>query len=466
MTARTSAGRGLQPEFLRDAVRGAPSAMCAAQCYPSAIVAIVAMMLALALFGAGSDAPEAHVVFDAPTAATMAPVRLRASLPASDPADVFVEALDFDTLVHGSARRDTWGRGVLRRGTVLPAVRRWWSTSCGGYWVELAGGGGVCDRDGVRMREAADTPAELTLAPDLGVDLPYRYARAVAEGTPRLSRLPTARELAKLPASVPHERTRGVVFVALDRPHTVGDVVFYRTLEGDFIAEDALVHVEAPQTAGQPIFSASLPIAFVVGESVPVHHRAGEAIRPFGVAERTARFEVAGIVEIEGTAYVESDEGALMQRSDIRLAERIAPPSDVTEDERWIHIDLDEQILVAYEGARPVYVTLVSTGKSGYETPAGTYRIRRKYVSRRMRGPDPETGSYDIAEVPWVMYYHRGYALHGAYWHDEFGKVRSHGCTNIPPQAARWLFQWTAPEVPAGWHGVFVAGTRLVLTRD
>jgi len=83
-----------------------------------------------------------------------------------------------------------------------------------------------------------------------------------------------------------------------------------------------------------------------------------------------------------------------------------------------------------------------------------------------MTGPDPDTGTYDIAEVPWALYYQGGYALHGAYWHDEFGTVRSHGCTNVPPSAARWLFEWTSPEIPEGWHANFEAGTRVAFTRD
>ena len=56
--------------------------------------------------------------------------------------------------------------------------------------------------------------------------------------------------------------------------------------------------------------------------------------------------------------------------------------------------------------------------------------------------------------MPFVQYFHKGYALHGAYWHDDFGKVRSHGCVNLAPKDAAWLFEWTDPSVPRDWHGV------------
>jgi hypothetical protein len=82
-----------------------------------------------------------------------------------------------------------------------------------------------------------------------------------------------------------------------------------------------------------------------------------------------------------------------------------------------------------------------------------------------MRGPDPDHGRYDIADVPWTMYYRGGLAMHGAYWHDEFGRVRSHGCTNLPPAAARWLFNWTSPDIPQGWQGVHAEGTWVYYTR-
>ncbi|MBW2162731.1 MAG: L,D-transpeptidase [Deltaproteobacteria bacterium] len=71
-----------------------------------------------------------------------------------------------------------------------------------------------------------------------------------------------------------------------------------------------------------------------------------------------------------------------------------------------------------------------------------------------MNATDPIDGFYEVEEVPWTLYYHGGYALHGAYWHTDFGKVRSHGCTNIAPVDARWLYYWSEPEVPAAWHAV------------
>jgi lipoprotein-anchoring transpeptidase ErfK/SrfK len=132
----------------------------------------------------------------------------------------------------------------------------------------------------------------------------------------------------------------------------------------------------------------------------------------------------------------------------------VKAPSGVPDEAKWVHVDLSEQTLVAYEGARPVYVTVISSGKEGYEPPTGLFQVQQKYISTTMNATDPIDGFYEVEEVPWTLYYHGGYALHGAYWHTDFGKVRSHGCTNIAPVDARWIYYWSDPEVPPAWHAV------------
>jgi hypothetical protein len=81
-----------------------------------------------------------------------------------------------------------------------------------------------------------------------------------------------------------------------------------------------------------------------------------------------------------------------------------------------------------------------------------------------MRGKDAEKGWYHIAEVPWTMYYRKYYAIHGAYWHEEFGNRRSHGCTNLAPADAYWLFHWALPRRPQDWHSVYKDGTYVYVT--
>jgi len=109
-----------------------------------------------------------------------------------------------------------------------------------------------------------------------------------------------------------------------------------------------------------------------------------------------------------------------------------------------IVIDLSEQKLRAYDGDELFLETHVSTGIKGTETPKGEFKILRKTPSRYMQGPLPGmTDSYDLPGVPWTMYFTwSGAAIHGAYWHNDFGKKHSHGCVNLPIAESQELYSW------------------------
>ncbi len=121
---------------------------------------------------------------------------------------------------------------------------------------------------------------------------------------------------------------------------------------------------------------------------------------------------------------------------------------------RRIEIDLSEQRLRAWEGKKLVYSfristgkrstptptgIRISTGKRSTPTPTGKFWINSKYRTNRMRGR-----GYDIPDVPYAMYFHRGYAIHGAYWHNRFGIPVSRGCVNLPVKQARQLYNWSS----------------------
>ena len=114
-------------------------------------------------------------------------------------------------------------------------------------------------------------------------------------------------------------------------------------------------------------------------------------------------------------------------------------PSPAPTGGRWIDVNLSAQRVTAYVGNTPVRSTLASTGLSATPTPTGQYRIYVKYVSTLMTGP-----GYYLPNVPYTMYFYRGYGLHGTYWHSNFGRPMSHGCINLPTPEAQWLFNWAS----------------------
>ena len=157
-------------------------------------------------------------------------------------------------------------------------------------------------------------------------------------------------------------------------------------------------------------------------------------------------------IDEEGKTFILSWSVAILRKPHPR-------PPEIPEGSKWIHVDISDQALTAYEGDMPVFVTLVSSGNEkkdpAYMTPRGLYWIISKNVTATMANLALDEEAYWIEDVPWTMYFYKSYALHGAFWHNVFGNMRSHGCVNLTPADARWLFYWTDPVVPLGWHGVY-----------
>ncbi|WP_052558709.1 L,D-transpeptidase, partial [Enhygromyxa salina] len=123
-----------------------------------------------------------------------------------------------------------------------------------------------------------------------------------------------------------------------------------------------------------------------------------------------------------------------------------------TGNDQWIDVDLGEQVLVAYRGGRAVFATMVSSGR-GMPTPRGNYPVWAKVAATTMANQAYEDNPYMVQGVPWVLLFQGHNALHGAYWHDNFGNRKSHGCVNLAPYDARYVFEWTGPTLPHGWTG-------------
>lgn len=127
----------------------------------------------------------------------------------------------------------------------------------------------------------------------------------------------------------------------------------------------------------------------------------------------------------------------------------------------WLETSVLGGWLIAYEGTKPVYATLVSPGRGGIprpdvdpletaSTPTGVWPISGKFATATMVAP----GEFIDSDVPWTQNFHGPHALHGAYWHDAWGEKKSAGCVNVSPIDGKWLYEFTDPKVPEGWHGI------------
>ena len=272
-------------------------------------------------------------------------------------------------------------------------------------------------------------------------------------------------------------------YVAIDRQFNWNNRNWYKTTAALVAPADRLAIREPPMFKGVEITGSEpvQPVGFILGTKAwkydvdPDKRRA----TPTAPVERfTGAILTGRVVPIGNTVFRETKEGWWMRTLDGTYTDPSAPPPGLGQGEKWIDVNLSRQTLVAFEGDRPVYATLVSSGKKprdpndkahDHQTVQGSFRIREKHVSVTMDGDGPAPGDmpYSIEDVPYVMYFEGSYALHAAFWHSNFGHEQSHGCVNLAPLDAKRLFFWTEPLLPQGWHGAIASkdrpGTRVVV---
>lgn len=306
---------------------------------------------------------------------------------------------------------------------------------------------------GTRPWLAPARPGAAPLAPvepGSGTDdgLPYRYYFAGRDGAYGYASLQHAAE------DAPDQDLEPGFAVAILEEQTAHGERWGRTKKGRWVPMKDLVPARPNLFHGE-LLDGALDLAWVNIERANVY--ATEKLdKPTGTR---VRFEKLKIAEEKGAA-LRLAEGGWMKSRDLARTRSAEPPPEAGPTERWIDVDLNQQVLTAYEGATAVFATIVSSGKgargSGFETHTGTFRIWVKLFTTKMDNLDKDDVDrhYAIEDVPWVQFFDKSIALHGAFWHQAFGHVHSHGCVNMAPLDARWLFAFTSPHLPAGWSAV------------
>lgn len=376
---------------------------------------------------------------------------------------------------------------------------------CAGGWYAVEPRGFVCL--GPASTLANDDPRALAAAevlPDASAPYPFHYG--VSVGAPRYHRIPSRaeqrrlesgldRHLANLPA--PDDALGGAVdarpagvapspaflrYTALVQKPLVADEDAFVGMKVSWAREfDAegrtwletpdltLIPKDKVRTGKRPDMHGvdlrvdkdfRLPLAFLWLDDVPKLTKdatgnlveSGESWPRHGFVPVTET-----LVRGKGGLYVKTRDGHYL-RSDLVTVIRSGKgrPKGVGPKDKWVSVKVTRGYLVAYEGDTPVYATAVSPGIDGilpreHATRRGQYTVGWKMLSADMAGEEKGKG-WLVDEVPFVAYYKGNYALHGAFWHDEFGRPKSHGCVNLAPADAQFLFRWMDPALPEGWY--------------
>lgn len=363
---------------------------------------------------------------------------------------ISAEMLLDDQPIYAAPRSDASRRGSAIGGVRLPIFTARRGPGCAGRWLNVGANAWVCQE---KIRFSGDPAISAAEVPrDQPDGLPFRYYFVGANGSAAYSRL----EFADIAA--PEMELQPGFAVAIVEQRSRGDDLYGRTHKGRWIPMRDLGPVRTQRFHGEEIVDGKLDIAWVLDDRTPVFSKPDGSTRatdqPFKM-----RFTVVQVLEEKGGKGREMfriDETHWVRAKDVRRPTKVAPPPEA-EKERWIDVDLSSQTLTAYEGDRPVYATLVSTGKgaqgSATATPKGTFRIWVKLKSSTMDNLDDENAqsTYAIEDVPHVQFFSKGVGLHAAFWHSGFGRVKSHGCVNLAPLDAQRIFKFTGPRVPAGW---------------
>ncbi|MEM6791828.1 MAG: L,D-transpeptidase, partial [Myxococcota bacterium] len=424
--------------------------------------------------------------------------------------------------------------GYVRVGqrVALQAADKVEGIGCRGGFYVIAPRGFVCD-DATVTREVR-TPFLDANRHTLPRDTPFPYAWAISNGAPMYARLPSAAEQQRferrygpvgtwhpLPkASRGHEhlattesvapsdplpdflvggrsaRGRPLALVRKSVPHGTlfaftrafdhGGRTFLLSADLTVVPADRVRRFVPSAFHGVVLDDPALPRAWFRKRDRPRFRRRDDgrfepADPAFPVRTQVGLTGREAQSERDGTRYLETEGGDWVAADDATVVTaRDALPFGIAPGDKWILVSLSAGTLVAYEGLRPVFTTLVSPGRGGIPvrgrdpiadatTPLGTYRITAKDRAATMSSQFGGGRNMWIADVPFTQYFHAPFALHGAYWHERFGEPMSAGCINVSPLDAAWLFGWTGPEVPAGWHAVVsragTSATWVVVTR-
>lgn len=374
------------------------------------------------------------------------------ALPANARSFVITDSNNAVVMVEPGATGAVAGHVAFRASFAILGAQR--AAGCRALWLRIDERAWVC---GDRGELSASAPSAQPLAIDQDTALPWAYAFSNRDGVRAYLTEAAALALSEDPRTF--ELWEANWGFAIDALSGLGESRVLRARSGHFLRRRD-VYRASPTTFEGGAFRAlegaerGIPFGWVALGATRVFAAPEES----GPGEPIARLSLVRVYEVRGRsrrAMARIGEGRWARADHLRwIAPEPAPPQvDLSRRERWIDVDLTTQTLIAYEGAEPVYATMVSTGGERSPTVPGVFRIWGRYLAHTMDNTESAhlPSHFRLGDVPYVQFFDDDRGLHGVYWHDQFGTPRSHGCVNLSPRDARWLFHFTQGPLPPGW---------------
>jgi hypothetical protein len=238
--------------------------------------------------------------------------------------------------------------------------------------------------------------------------------------------------------------TEGILYYTIEESVDAGGL-WYRVGRDLWAPAASMVVEDAPRFSGLVVNDQpERPFGWLLYNVRPADAPGAE---PAEETERLSRYTFVEIYDVAdgGDDYVWFDIGGgrWIQQTFLALIDVSPRPEDVAKHEFWVEVDLFEQTFAAYEGDRMVYAGLVSSGLDRFPTNEGIFQVYARNREWLMYGGDVGDDYYYLQDVPHTMFFDDDIALHGAYWHNDFGAKRSHGCVNMLPRDAEWIWYWS-----------------------
>lgn len=226
----------------------------------------------------------------------------------------------------------------------------------------------------------------------------------------------------------------------------LGQEPYVKTFSGGYVSSRSIKPLKPSSLMGLNVKSDDFPVAFIISSQAKLYKKSGGSYVPW---KSIAKYSVRPVVKhSDGWYSVKYAPFAFLKPSDITVAPKIPQLlSGVKEDEHWLHVDISEKIMYAMKGKNPVRIMLFAASR---KTMKGIHRIFLKRVYQNYDLQNVSDG-YFLEAVPYVLYYNKGFAIHAAYWHDNFPIHETHGCINLSMKDARWLFTFMSPVFPRGY---------------
>jgi lipoprotein-anchoring transpeptidase ErfK/SrfK len=348
-------------------------------------------------------------------------------------------------------------RALIANGVRLPLLGAVRAPGCVQRWLLVGPLAYVC-ADKVKL--TADPPGvDESIHPTPADGLPYRYYFVGAGGAQAYGKL------GDIDDETPVEQLDRGWAIAGVGTVSHGGRSYVKTRRGRLVSRAEIGPVTAFGFHGETLTRSAgeaVGVGWVNPEKANVFAEPKPGAKVVGQRLRLQKVDVLEQKKVSNTdTFVRIGDAQWMKLGDVRTPTPATPPDGIAVGERWIDVELATQTLVAFEGAKPIFATVVSTGRGPGTTPKGVHRIWVKLRSSTMSNADDgqdagvDAATYSIEDVPWVQYFSNGVALHGAFWHRRFGNVTSHGCVNLAPLDAMSLFDWTLPRLPRGWDASF-----------